>query len=515
MRVRCSIELAVTIDIDVLVDTARAWGARDVEAQGTELDWFEDLDFYGATRFEIAPSDDGAPIRVSAVGDFSFPYFGWIFLPFLRQGLRHRLERLAAGESEPPPRQWWAPPSQITPKQVAILATLCFALAVAGYCGGLYTQTVNAVGDAFGADDSTLGISLAVTRIGTLVALFGSALADRRGRRRILVFALGALAAVTLLSAASNNIVTFTTIQVFARGFVNLAGVVIIVMIVEEAPEGARAYTLALSIAAGGIGFGLGTAMLPLLDLGPQTWRILFVVGGVALLFVPGIARRLPESHRFTEVKERGIEGGRPSELVDHKYGRRFALLALVALLLNFAAAPTSQFQNRYLMSERAFSGVDILILRAVVQSVVPLIMLLLGGRLAEAIGRKRTARYGLLVAALADGGFFLLGGPLLWIMLLLTTSGAATAGPSLTSFNNELFPTEVRGTANGTLVVISVVGSVGGLLLAGTLSDVFGSIGTAVALTDIAPLIVVFVLIPFLPEAMGRDLDDISPPED
>ena len=62
--------------------------------------------------------------------------------------------------------------------------------------------------------------------------------------------------------------------------------------------------------------------------------------------------------------------------------------------------------------------------------------------------------------------------------------------------------------------VADTVIGAVAGLLTAGFLSESLGGIGRAVALTDIAPFIVAVALIPFLPEARGRDLDDVSPSE-
>ena len=80
-----------------------------------------------------------------------------------------------------------------------------------------------------------------------------------------------------------------------------------------------------------------------------------------------------------------------------------------------------------------------------------------------------------------------------------------------LATLGAELFATEVRGTANAFLVGISVVGSAGGLVLAGQLSDHFGGIGRAIAFCGIASLVAAF-FVPALPESFGRQLDDLSP---
>ena len=77
-----------------------------------------------------------------------------------------------------------------------------------------------------------------------------------------------------------------------------------------------------------------------------------------------------------------------------------------------------------------------------------------------------------------------------------------------------ELFATEVRGTANGILLICSVLGSVTGFLLTSVLRDQIGSLGGAIAVCGIAPIIAAVFLLPRLPESSGRSLDDVSPSE-
>jgi MFS family permease len=77
-----------------------------------------------------------------------------------------------------------------------------------------------------------------------------------------------------------------------------------------------------------------------------------------------------------------------------------------------------------------------------------------------------------------------------------------------------ELFPTEVRGTANALLLVCYVVGSAVGLLVAGFLADQLGDLGLAIAICGIAPIVAALFLLPRLPESRGRALDDVSPSE-
>jgi MFS family permease len=195
-------------------------------------------------------------------------------------------------------------------------------------------------------------------------------------------------------------------------------------------------------------------------------------------------------------------------------YGGRFVLLCVTGFLIYAHIAPQSQLLNRYLGDERGFSGAGILGLRTVTQAVPALVAAYIGGRLAESRGRRPVARQGLLLGAFGTAIMFLTGGPILWVMLTLGTIGQSFAGPSLSAFGTELFPTEVRGTAGAGLTIASVTGSATGLLVAGFLAEPLGSIGTAIAVTSVGPVIVAVMLVRYLPEARGRLLDDVSPSE-
>ena len=162
----------------------------------------------------------------------------------------------------------------------------------------------------------------------------------------------------------------------------------------------------------------------------------------------------------------------------------------------------------------RGFSGFGILVVRAVAQAIPALFAAYAGGQLAEARGRRPLARWGLIMGASLNAMFFLFGGPALWLFFALGTVGIGLAGPSLSAFTTELFPTEVRGTAGAGLTITAVMGSATGLLLAGYLATPLGSIGRSVAVMAVGPIIVATVLIRFLPEARGMLLDDVSPSE-
>jgi MFS family permease len=192
-------------------------------------------------------------------------------------------------------------------------------------------------------------------------------------------------------------------------------------------------------------------------------------------------------------------------------YGRRFIVLAVIALLTNIFNAPSSQLSNRYLQDVRHFSGSGIVLLLAVTTVVPGIVGVIIASRLAERGRRRPLASVALFVATGMQMVFFLIGGPTLWVTSGLATITGAVAGIVLATLGAELFATEVRGTANAFLVGISVIGSAGGLIAAGQLSEHVGGIGRAIALCGVASLLAAFV-VPALPESFGRELDDLSP---
>ncbi|MGH2728148.1 MAG: MFS transporter [Actinomycetota bacterium] len=471
---------------------------------------------------DVSADGDGTDLALRAVIDFRMPYFRWLFRPLVGRAVRRTLtymadviEARATGRPEPPvPRRpVWAPADPTDSPRVASIATVCAALVVAGYCGGLFTQTLPYVREAFDASKADMGVALAVTRAGVLVGLIGATLADRRGRRRIILASLIGVCLSSTLSGLTPNLATFSLMQVFVRGFVQLAGIVGYIIVMEEAPEGSRAFMLAVAGMASGAGFAVGAGLLPLADVNGNAWRLMFLAAGLGLLLIPGIARRLPESGRYVALSARAATG-RVRELVDPIYGGRFFVAAAIGFLLGFFGSPSLQWTNDYLSDVRGYSGAGITLLRGVTQGFPALLAIVAGGRLAESSGRLVVASRATLALGVMTLVFFLTGGPILWMAMLLATIAGAMSGPALTAFNTELFPTEVRGRAGAVLLAVSVVGAAAGLLLVGYLADPLGDVGKAVAITCIAPIIVAVVLIPRLPEARGRALDEISPPE-
>ncbi len=425
-----------------------------------------------------------------------------------------RNELGAVGELPRRRRSSLVPPVSFTPEQSARLGAVAAVAVIANFCGALLTQNGDAVTDAFDRSDRALGVALAIARAGVLVSIVAIALADRLGRRRLLLWSLAGACVANLAAGLSPTFEVFTGAQLLTRAFVNATLIVAAVAIVEEAPEHARAFSIAMFGLALGIGYGIAVFLLPLADLGTYGWRISFVVSALALFALPVVARHLHETVRYRDVARTGVQRGRVREIFDHAYGARFFVLAATAFLVNVFNAPSSQLTNRYLTREHDYSHSDVAIFRTITAGVPGIIGVVIAGRLAERRGRRPVAFVGILVATIAQMVFFTSDGVALWIGPTISIIAAASAALAIGTLDGELFPTEVRGTSNGLILGIGVAGSAVGLLLATQLRDAVDGLGTAIALCGIAPIVAAVFLVRRLPETAGRRLDEVSPTE-
>jgi MFS family permease len=473
----------------------------------------------------LDPKENGSTaLHLEAHGNYPVPFFGW-FVGLqaglaARTELKHLVARAHArvdGSDPPPPARRWpiVPPVPFTTEQAARLAALAFVALVANFCGGLLTQNGDAVTDTFHRSDEALGLALAIARVGVLVSLVVIALADRLGRRKLILFSLAGACVANAIAGLAPSFEVFTGAQLLTRALVNACLVVAGIAAVEEAPEGARAFATAMYALALGAGIALGVIFLPFADLGDYGWRISFIVSAGALLFLPVIARRLQETRRYTTLVGQSVQRGRLREVFASASRSRFLLLGLVAFLTNVFIAPSSQLTNRYLTRAHHFSNSDVAGFRTVTAGLPGLIGVLLAGRLAESRGRRPVAIFGLLIATGFQMAFFLANDDaLLWIAPTIAIVAAACAGLALGTLDAELFPTETRGTSNGFLLVAGVAGSATGLVLATQLRDVMGGLGPAIAVCGVPTLIAAVFFVRRLPETTARSLDDVSPTE-
>ena len=135
------------------------------------------------------------------------------------------------------------------------------------------------------------------------------------------------------------------------------------------------------------------------------------------------------------------------------------------------------------------------------------------GGRVADARGRRVVGAIGLATGAIGSAMFFRTTGWQMWWWNLAGSVFGSMSVPALAVYGPELFPTALRGKANGLLAAIGLCGSLIGLVGVGVLSDHFdGSFATPMALAAVAPVLVALLVLVAYPETAQLELEQINP---
>ena len=432
----------------------------------------------------------------------SVPVWSWFMTPLVRRELLR---------PRPDGRQpFWAPAERLDPRSGEVLGLLCLLSVVAGYLGTLLSQTITFAFDEFGAGLATQGNTLTAVRVGVLLALALVALADRRGRRPMLLFAATAGCLVAAAGAASVGVWTYGASQTISRALSTAMLVLLLVVAAEEVPAGARAYAVSVLTLAAGLGSGMVVWLLPLADLGLQAWRILFLAPLLALPLVLFCSRRLPESRRFTP--ERSSSGDPPVRDGGHaRRAKRLTLLGIGALLFSMFAAPASQYLNEFLRTERSFSAGDISVFQLSINTPAA-IGVLIGGRFSDVRGRRRIGAVGLVGGAAFTVLRYSQAGWPMWMWGILAGIFGAASVPVMGAFGAELFGTGSRARSNGQITVLGVIGSMIGLQIVGRFTDAGGDFWHVFTMVAGAPLLVALLVLLAFPETAWRELEDLNP---
>ena len=479
----------------------------------------------GGGRWELTETTD---YRLAAPG------WSWLFHFPIKRAIRRRQADYG---------YWWAPPDRLDSRPATVLALLCTVQIIDGYLGTVLTQTLTFAADEMGHGNTAQGIVLAVVRAGVLLALVTVALADRHGRRRLLLAAGTGSCLATAAGAASPTLWFLGGTQLVARGLATALGVLIVIMAVEEMPARSRAWAASVLVLCAGLGAGMAVWVLPVADLDQRAWRVVYLAPLLGLGGLEAVRRRLPESRRFEGARAAADPGANPAGTEDRpdpdidirerrqpldpevrkqrqpldpdvreRRRRRLVLLAATAFLIAMFAAPASSLQNDFLKDERGFSAGQITLF-TLATSTPAGIGVLVGGYLADRRGRRRVGAVGLVLGTAAGAWAFFTSGPALWLLTLIGTLVGGLTVPALAVYGPELFGTHDRGWANGLIVTLGVTGSATGLLTAGWLSDQLGGrLGPALALLAVGPLIVAALVLLKFPETAGLELEDLNP---
>ncbi len=353
---------------------------------------------------------------------------------------------------------------------------LCFIVAM---LEGLDLQAVGvaapAMAQSFALSPAALGWVFSAGLFGLLPgAVFGGWLADRLGRKSVLIAAVVLFGLFSLLTAHSASYEQLLAARLVTGLGMGAALPILIALSSEVASPGLR--NLAVSLTYCGVPLGGAVAALLGIFSVSGDWRLVFYVGGVAPLVIAGLLMLwLP-----TPVARQGQAlpvGTITQELLGQRrglstlllWGACFCTLTILYMLLNWL--PT-------LLIQRGLSRLDTATIQ-VLFNIGGVAGSLLAGRLMDqgkALLAVVLAYVGMLAALLAIGtveqaqGLYFAG----------LAAGACAVGGQLILYAlaPRLYPAPVRATGVGVAVAVGRLGSMSGPLAAGQLLAAGAGVG-------------------------------------
>jgi putative MFS transporter len=424
-----------------------------------------------------------------------------------------------AGEPERPRRPWWllGPiPSGIRDSHIRILGFVAFAMLFENYDLGLIGAALPQIRESFGLSDAEAGNFMGAIELGGLAAFVIVPLADRFGRRKLLLACVVGMSLGSFLSAFAPTAAVFAACQILMRSFATSAVVISIVIVAEEFPAEHRGWGIGMLGAIGALGFGLGALVYSQVERLPYGWRAVYALGGLAILLLPVFRRRIQETGRFKEFEAtRGGESAGvgaalgPVIALARRYPGRAALLGLAAGLSTVGHRPAFRFVSDFLQNEHGWSPGNYAAM-LLIGGWLGIIGNVVAGRLADRYGRRLVGAAMLMPFPLFAWLFFqgpaqIVAAP--WIAMVFVSQAANVI---LRALAVELFPTSMRSSAGGWLLLVETLGAGAGLFLYAELVGIAGSWGVALSLVSaVAGVGAIFLL--FLPDTHRRELEVIS----
>jgi MFS family permease len=375
------------------------------------------------------------------------------------------------------------------------------------------------------------GAIIATTLCGwALGGVLAGIVADYIGRKRTMIIAILMYSVLTGLSAFSWDWVSFAILRFLVGLAIGSEWVTGTAMTAEFWPDHARGRGIGLFQSGFGIGFFLASFVWLFVGAGgPNSWRIMYLLGVLPALMTLWIRRTIPESPVWERANERRKAARRaPALSAMDPALTRFTLAGLfadqvirkrtiIAFLMATASAVgfwgISTWVPPYIGSVAAKAGLSppqwaSFAGMAYNAGSIPGYVAL--GFFADAFGRKPTTLTYFAFSLLLTPVFFLWThnlGSLLFVAALLGffASGQFTW---MSAWLPELFPTQLRATGVGFIFNAPRVLAAVGVLIAGTLIVYFGGYGNAAMI--VATIYILGLAVgPFLPETRGKSLPE------
>ncbi|MCH7307044.1 MFS transporter [Acinetobacter sp. NIPH 1852] len=326
--------------------------------------------------------------------------------------------------------------------------------------------------------------------------LFG-ALADKIGRKNVILICVTLFSGFTFLGAFASNPFEFGILRFLAG--LGIGGVMpnLVALTSEYAPKRIRSTLVGTMFSGYAIG-GILSALIGSYLVESQGWQIMFLIAGIPLLLLPVMWKFLPESLTFL-VKTGKTE---QAQNIIQKISPEQAITRNTKLMLNEENIPTGSSVKGLFQQGRAFNTLMFwvlffmcLLMVYALSSWLPKLMLAAGYSLGKSILFLLALNVGAMIGSIGGGILsdkfhlkpvilsMLMAGVAALIGLgfnspayvlygLVTVAGAATIGTSilLYSYVAQYYPLSVRSTGIGCASGVGRIGAIVGPILTGLL---------------------------------------------
>jgi MFS family permease len=369
-------------------------------------------------------------------------------------------------------------------RPATIVAAIFILLVYQGYSLSIVGVASPWIAKSFALDQAGLARLFAWMSVSAFATLILARLADRVGRRLIILASLVFAPLAALGAAIATNVVAFATCEVLISALLGGSVSSAIVLLAEELPVNRRASGQALAASASAIGGVLGYILIPFLLASRYSWRWLLAPSCGGLVLAVPVARMLPVDSQWSRATKEAIVGSRIYDIFHPLYRRRAITLLSCAALDTMAGTAV----NGWLY----FAAVSIIGLPPRAASTLVVVGMGLG-MLGFPLGAWTSERFGRVPTVACMGGAAWLGAlgfywapalnmtqPLPFLLVAYCwfkiASGMMTVGANATA--TELFPAALRTTMIGwqgvtaavfsmlaQTLIAAMIGPLGGLL--------------------------------------------------
>ena len=388
-------------------------------------------------------------------------------------------------------------------KHAIVTVGICFLIAV---IEGLDIQAAGiaaaGIREHFGLDSSQLGVFFSAGILGLLPgALLGGRIADRIGRKKVLIWSTAVFAVFTLCTVWVNSFNSLLVVRFLAGAGLGAAMPILITLASEAVSVQNRGRAVGLMYC----GMPVGAAILSLVastDFG-SNWKNIFYLGGLLpIIVIPIMMKFLPESKEFlksqnkTEAEIAAAPQGSFKDLFNSDNLFRtlfiwvsyfFTLMVVYIMLswlpslfteLGFSRKEGATAQFYFMVS--ATIGTIILGMLTDRWKKAYVIVLMYGGILAGLIALNAAGSLTQMYMASALVGAFVIG-----------CQGV------LYAFGGIVYPTTVRGTGIGVASAVGRIGAMLGPAIAGSLLT--AGFGAAGVISAAIPCIIISAVVMLL----------------